>query len=59
MASSKHPILMKRPDQIQDEVDIVDVWADNLDEVMNQIRAVVEDYPYVAMVRTDRFFCAF
>jgi len=39
---------MKRP-EIPDEVDIIDVWADNLEEVMVQIRAIVEDYPYVAM----------
>jgi len=39
---------MKRP-EIPDDVDIVDVWADNLEEAMQQIRVIVEDYPYVAM----------
>lgn len=28
---------------------IRDVWADNLDEELSKIRALVEDYPYVAM----------
>lgn len=32
-----------------DEVDIVDVWADNLEEAFHQIRAIVDDYPYIAM----------
>lgn len=40
---------MKRP-EIPDDVDIVDVWADNLEDAMQQIRAIVEDFPYVAMV---------
>ena len=29
---------------------IVDVWSDNLEEEIEQIRRVVEKYPYVAMV---------
>ena len=33
-----------------DEVDIVDVWADNLEEAFEQIRQIVDDYPYIAMV---------
>jgi len=34
-----------------DEVDIVDVWADNLSEAFEQIRLIVDDYPYIAMAR--------
>lgn len=26
-----------------------EVWADNLDEELNIIRAIVDDYPFVAM----------
>jgi len=28
---------------------IIDVWAENLDEELNKIRELVEDFPYVAM----------
>jgi hypothetical protein len=33
------------------EPEIREVWADNLEEEMAHIRDVVEDYPYIAMVR--------
>jgi len=32
-----------------EEVEIVDVWADNLEEAMSQIRAIVDDFPYIGM----------
>lgn len=30
--------------------DIVEVWSDNLEEEMGNIRNLVEKYPYIAMV---------
>lgn len=38
-----------------DSVEIVDVWAENLEESFEQIRAIVEDYPYIAMARLPPF----
>lgn len=35
-------------------VEIRDVWASNLDEEMANIRDIVEEYPYIAMVRAQR-----
>lgn len=33
------------------EVEFVDVWADNLEESFARLRAIVDDYPFVGMVR--------
>ena len=35
-------------------VEIRDVWADNLEEEMENIRSIIDEYPFVAMVRA---FC--
>ena len=32
-------------------IEIRDVWESNLEEEMANIREILEDYPYVAMVR--------
>ena len=32
-------------------IEIRDVWASNLEEEMANIREILEDYPYIAMVR--------
>ena len=37
------------------QIEIRDVWESNLDEEMANIREILEDYPYVAMVRV--FVC--
>lgn len=34
--------------------EIVDVWRDNLDAELNVIRDLVDEYPYVGMVRPSR-----
>lgn len=38
-------------DSLGSSVEIRNVWADNLEEEMENIRSVLQDYPYVAMVR--------
>jgi hypothetical protein len=35
---------------------IRDVWADNLEEEMATIRDIVEEFPYIAMVRISVHF---
>lgn len=32
---------------------IREVWAENLDEEMSHLRDLVEEYPYLAMVRCE------
>lgn len=36
--------------------DIREVWAHNLEEEMENIREVVEKYPYISMVRVERLY---
>lgn len=36
--------------QPQEAVRIREVWADNLEDEMSRIRALIDDYPFVAMV---------
>ena len=38
---------------LQPDVKIRDVWADSLEDEMAIIRDLVENYPYIAMVRLD------
>lgn len=41
-------------------IEIRDVWESNLEEEMANIREILEDYPYVAMVRvTSSLFWIF
>ena len=40
-------------------IEIRDVWATNLEEEMANIREILEDYPYVAMVSVSwQILCA-
>lgn len=43
----------------QPSYDIREVWATNLEEEMDEIRHIVEKYPYVAMVRPFHFYHIF
>lgn len=36
---------------------IREVWAPNLDMEMRNIRDIIENYPYVAMVQVSRSLC--
>ena len=37
-------------------VEIRDVWDYNLEEEMDNIRQIIEEYPYIAMVAKDFHF---
>lgn len=46
---------------VNDAKYIKEVWAENLEEEMAHLRDLVEEYPYLAMVRyeqTEGFVCA-
>ena len=38
---------------------IREVWAENLEEEMSHLRDLVEEYPYLAMVRCSQPICLF
>lgn len=42
---------------VNDAKYIKEVWAENLEEEMAYLRDLVEEYPYLAMVREKMTFC--
>ena len=55
-APFKHNILdVEASDTCNEKAMFVDVWADNLHEELNKIMDIVDDYPYIAMVRAPLF----